>query len=221
MTREWFFVFIYFQTILSGVIVLLSVLFFRKRFTATRLVALHFAFSLVFSLSFFIIPFRGKEINVPGSLWTICSTLVLCALFNSALNNRHRILFVTITILFLSFAIINLLYFQQLDTNSYSKSLSALLLISCCLLYFYRLLIDLPTSKLSNTPMFWFAVGVLIYNAGTLFLFAFTSYLVNVLHDDLMIYWTLHNVFNIIQHLIIIIGLVVDLRNIQSPQPVR
>ena len=93
--------------------------------------------------------------------------------------------------------------------------LNHIILIVYCILYCYRLLVDLPVQHLQRVPMFWFNSAILIFNAGTLFLFLFASYLVEVLNNDLLIYWSFHNILNIIQHLIVIIGLWQDLRNIR------
>jgi hypothetical protein len=78
------------------------------------------------------------------------------------------------------------------------------------------LLVELPVQQLQTVPMFWFNAAILIYRAGALFLFLFTPYLVKVLNNDLLIYWSFHNILTIVHQIVITIGLWQDLRNIRS-----
>jgi uncharacterized membrane protein len=45
----------------------------------------------------------------------------------------------------------------------------------------------------------------------------FISYLVNVEKNDLLVYWTLHNILKSLEIVMIISALWIDLRNIKSP----
>jgi hypothetical protein len=60
--------------------------------------------------------------------------------------------------------------------------------------------------------MFWFNSGILIFHAGAFFLFSFSSYLVNVQKNDMMMYWSFHNMLSIVERLLILIGLYYDLK---------
>ncbi len=83
-------------------------------------------------------------------------------------------------------------------------------MITYCLLYFYVLMQDLPSLYVHQFPMFWFNSGLLIFHAGTFFLFSFHAYLVNVLKNNMLIYWSFHNMLSIIEHIIFLIGLYYD-----------
>ncbi|HZI23708.1 MAG TPA: hypothetical protein VFD46_01440, partial [Chryseolinea sp.] len=45
----------------------------------------------------------------------------------------------------------------------------------------------------------------------TFFLFSFHAYIINVLKNNMLIYWSFHNVLSIIEHIIFLIGLSYDL----------
>jgi hypothetical protein len=195
MTIEEFFIFVHAQSILSGIIAVLAFVLYRRRSTEVKIIGLIFLVSFLLSTSVYYLPLKGKEVNIAGNLYTICYTAILFFLFDISLKKGYNRLFKLLLIVFSLASIGNFIFIQKLDINTYTNILSALTLIPCCIIYYYRLLIDLPTLKIHRLPMFWFAAGFMIYNAGTLFLYVFTEYLVNVLHNNLLIYWSIHNVF--------------------------
>lgn len=215
MTLQTFLLIVQFQVVLSVLVVLMSVLHFRQKSTETKLIGLTFTFSVIFYFSVGLLQLKGKNVNIPQSISAIFYFLVLTVMYNVALRGRYKKVFLAVAIFFVTFAVSNLLFGQQNDNNTYSKAVRSIILICYCIVYCYRLLVDLPVQHLQRVPMFWFNSAVLIFNAGTLFLFLFTTYLVEVLHNDLLIYWTFHNILNIIQHLVIMIGLWMDLQNIK------
>lgn len=203
-------------TILSVLVVLMSILYYKRRSTESKLMGLTFIVGPITFLSLGILHLKGKNVNIPQSIEPMLYFIALTVLYNFTLGGRYKNFFLATAIFFITFAVSNLLFGQQNDINTYSQAVRSIILICYCILYCYRLLVDLPVQHLQRVPMFWFNSAVLIFNAGTLFLFLFTSYLVEVLNNDLLIYWSFHNILNIIQHLIVIIGLWQDLRNIKS-----
>lgn len=203
-------------TVLSVLVVLMSVFRFKRRGTESKLMGLTFIVGPIAFLSLGILHLKGKNVNIPASIETILYFIGLTMVYNFTLRGRYKIFFLVAALFFTTCAVINLLFGQQNDINTYSMVLRSIILIGYCILYFYRLLVDLPVQHLQRVPMFWFNSAILIFNAGTLFLFLFTSYLVEVLNNDLLIYWTFHNILNIVQHLVIMVGLWQDLRNIKS-----
>ena len=75
-------------------------------------------------------------------------------------------------------------------------------------------MVELPAQHIHHLPMFWINSAFLFYHAGTFFLFAFTAYIIVVLKNDLLVYWTFHNLLSIIEHMIILIGLYYDLKSL-------
>jgi hypothetical protein len=89
------------------------------------------------------------------------------------------------------------------------------LIIFYALYYFYWLLKELPTTRLHRLPMFWINAAHIIFYSGNIFLFGLTSYIVNVLKDNLLVYWMLHNALGLLQASMFIIASVMDLRRIK------
>ena len=64
-------------------------------------------------------------------------------------------------------------------------------------------------------PMFWFNSAFLVLGAGTFVLYTFTSYLIHVLRNDMITYWSIHNMLSIFANLIVMIGLYYDFRQLK------
>lgn len=111
----------------------------------------------------------------------------------------------------------NLLFIQKQNINSYTLVVESIIIIFFSLYYFYWLIEKLPTTQLHRLPMFWLNSAWIFFFSGNLFFFVFISYLVNVEKNDLLVYWTLHNILKSIEILMIISALWIDLRNIKSP----
>jgi protein-S-isoprenylcysteine O-methyltransferase Ste14 len=121
--------------------------------------------------------------------------------------------FAALTVLFTIFWFVNLFAIQQEHFHSYSASILNFLIMAYCIIYFYRLLIDLPTQQLQQLPLFWISTGFLVQGAGASFLYLFTDHLTKFFFDDMLIYWTANSLIGILHVVLIIIGVFIDLKN--------
>jgi len=201
---------------LSIVIVMMSFFRYSVRDVKSKLVGLFHFLSLATYGSVATLDLRGMEVNIPQNIYAIANFIILIVVYYHALNKRYRNFYLVVGIGFLTFGLFNILFWQRMNFNTYTMTVGSFIVVINCILYWYRLMIDLPVQQLQRVPMFWFNSAFLIYNAGALFLFLFTEYLVKVLHNNLLIYWTFHNILIFVQQLVIIIGLWQDLRNIKS-----
>ncbi len=215
MKVELFFVVGHVATGLSLFILLMAFLPYKGRKIESRLIGVSSSISLASHLTIIFIPFHGKQVNLPQNIATLLIFLPLALAYHLILNRRYQTFFSSSTLCFLAFGICNLFFWQKDDYNTYTLAVGSLILIVYCILYLYRLLVDLPVQELQTVPMFWFNSAILIYRAGTLFLFLFTPYLVKVLNNDLLIYWSFHNILNVVHQIVLTIGLWQDLRNIK------
>jgi len=216
MTLETFLVIAQTQVFLSVLVVLMSFYQFRRRTIEIKWLGFTFLLGPVIFTMILLVQLKGKSVNIPQSANAIFFFLGLTAVYNTALKRRYEKFFTFIAAMFTLFAVCNLLFIQQDSNNTYSQAARSVIMVGFCVLFFYRLLEDLPVQHLQRVPMFWFNAAFIIYNAGTLFLFLFAAYFVEVLHNNLLLYWSFHNILNIIQHLIVMVGLWQDLRNIRS-----
>lgn len=219
MTMEIYLLLVLAQTVLSAIVAILSLIRFRSRNQIVRLIGFVFLVSFLANIGAWILvrsgTFRGY-VNIPYPIYAIISLCLYSRLYFLLLHKKRAGVFIFVTSAFVIFALINIFFIQKTTHNSYSFLLHSAILIVYCLLYFYVLMDDLPSLYVHHLPMFWFNSALLVFHAGTFFLFSFTAYLVNVLKNDLLIYWSFHNMLSIIEHVIFLVGLYYDLILLKS-----
>ena len=215
MTLEAFLRIALVQTLLYGLGSVFAFVYFGKRSRYILAIgALCLASVLGDVISHVLLSFRINP-NYSASVYHILALPIVSMIYFSVTNNKNKWTFILIASLYLLFGIVNLLFIQQQTINSYTLIMMSIIILIYCLYYFYWLLKELPTMHLHKLPMFWINSAFMIYFAGNLFLFVFTSYLVSVLKDNLLVYWSLHNFLGIIEMTMIIFALWMDLQNIK------
>jgi hypothetical protein len=114
------------------------------------------------------------------------------------------------------FGIVNFLFIQTKYVNSYSNSLHTLIILILSIVYFYKLLRDLPAQQLQRLPMFWIISGFFFSNAGKLVIYTVTHYLIHFVQDNMIIVWSFHNFLTIIANLLIGYGAWLNHKQLRS-----
>jgi hypothetical protein len=209
MTLESYLVVVYVQAALSGIIALMCFYKFNARENVVKLIGLLFSLSFLSTMSTLNFGYG----NITGSVYFLLSVIIAGWIYNQATGRKYATLLLATSIIFVGFAVINLLFIQKNANNSYSKMAGSFIIILYCVFYFYHLMQELPTVHVQRLPMFWFNSAFLLFYAGTVFLFAFTGYLIHVLKDDMLAYWAFHNVLFIMHQLIILVGVTYSFRS--------
>jgi hypothetical protein len=220
VTIEIFEYVVEFQTILFALGGILALIKIKLRSFVIKLVGVALLVSVFCnSLAAFLIYQKlNFYLNYVGSTaYSIFIFPLLTTLYFHLIKFKHKTLLIILVVFFELFALINAIFIQTHQLNTYTLIILSLIVTFYALYYFYELLRLPPESELQRLPMFWINTGYFIYYAGNFILFVFTSYLVNVLNNNLLVYWTFHNVLAIIETLLIITGIWMDLRNIKSP----
>lgn len=137
----------------------------------------------------------GYNQNVIHAIYGMLEMIFVFFIYQRLFNNRPRTAVVIVVLVFLlAAAVLNLLIGQGTNINSYSFTAQAFIYSVLAVVYFFYLLQHPPVVMIQRFPPFWFNVGVMVYFSGNLILFTLTHYLVHQLKNDLMIYWTFHNV---------------------------
>ncbi|MBI3218427.1 MAG: hypothetical protein HYZ44_02850 [Bacteroidetes bacterium] len=136
-------------------------------------------------------------------------SIIQITIFLVILNSELKIKLGNAGLILLSFAsIISLFYLGSNNSFNYVTSyVGGLILILLCLIFLYRLLIDLPTVDIFHYPILWIVFAILIYYGGTLFLFLFNNYLLSINIVSHKSIWILHNTLNIIKNLLFALAL--------------
>ena len=164
-----------------------------------RLVYLLLTVLLVESIS--NILWYQKMNNLPiYHFYTVLEFLLITAIYKKVLANLFsKLFFIVISISFVLFAIVNTLFFQDLQTfNSNTTTLTGVVVILFSLCYFYALLKEVKYNNLETNPMFWINSGFLIYFSSNLILFFMNNSLFKRITEASYILWGLHAFINII-----------------------
>ena len=188
---------------------------------AVRLIGIIFFAGFLSNLSSWVLTRTGifREFsNLPGIFYFVICSALYSYLYVVELFRKRALLVIVITASSAIIAFINFYHFQKTSVNSNVFVIYAGILMVYSLWYFYVLMRDLPSLHVHQMPMFWFNSAFLVLGAGTFVLYAFTSYLIHVLRDDMITYWSIHNMLSIFAHLIVFIGLYYDFKQLKNHQ---
>lgn len=199
--------FLFAITVLQTLSCIVAVLFYftnnaqgRKEFVLFG--ALLIASAVADLLQFLMYFGLGLNANIVFNVYHFLELILLFLWFRDLLKGvlDERVVYGTGAAI-LVFALINLFAIQGVHgINSYTRVPLGTMLIIFCLLYFYKLLRDIPKRSVQQLPMFWIVIGLLTYYAGSFFVMIFTDYMVNVLKDNLVNPWTFHNFLGILRN---------------------
>jgi len=128
-------------------------------------------------------------------IYTIFEFILLAFIFKPFL---HRLFIKIVLVTFPTFAIINSVFIEHLNTmNVLNRSISALLIMFFALNYFLFNLRELKVQRLELEPLFWVSIGVLFYNAASFFIFIFSKDL-GPFREAWFTYFGIHAFFTIL-----------------------
>ncbi|MDY8135173.1 hypothetical protein [Aquimarina sp. 2201CG5-10] len=154
-----------------------------------------------------------KMNNLPlYHFYTIIEFLLIVNIYKTVLSKTFpKWFFNFLSIGFSVFAIVNILFLQNLNTfNSNATTLLSILVIFFSLSYFYTLLKEVRYSALETNPMFWINSGFLIYFSSNLILFFINNNLFKGSTEASYLVWGLHAIVNIVLTLFYTIALWVN-----------
>lgn len=161
------------------------------------------AFSMI---RVFVFHQGANTIISVGSLFDFSFLLLF---YRSLFKQRSVRAFISIIIIIhLCFAIINSIFIQGIsNTSTYTFVFRSIAFIVISLLYFYTLIRELPTERITKLPMFWINTAVLLYSSGTFFQWLLLGYIINNLKGDVVNTYTIKNALGVVFYLVITVGL--------------
>jgi hypothetical protein len=115
-------------------------------------------------------------------------------------------LFVVINVLFLLFSIPNLLFIQKLSPNYYTMTMQYLLILGFCILFYYKMLKELPSIQVQKDPLFLIVSGWFFTHAGQVVLTLVSTYMLSILKDNMQVLWLMFLFLNFFGNLIKTVG---------------
>jgi hypothetical protein len=145
--------------------------------------------------------------NFFGNLFTVLHVPVLSIFFYVVLKgNKLKIILIVINAIYLILSSSNFFFVQKLSLNTYTTIAEKLIVMMLSIIYFYRLLNDLPADKIYEIGLFWIISAMFITESAKLVLFSFVTYLITAYKDDLVVLWVIHNSMSVVYNLIIAWG---------------
>lgn len=216
MTIEKLLVIIKVTMFLHGLITVLCFLYFKQRSLQMKFLGVNFLCLFLSYHSMGVFQLKGMEVNIPTNIEILSSFFSITALYYFQFQKRYTAFFLGLMVFFAIFWSVNILFIQKTFFNSYSASVLSFATMTYCVLYFYKLMKDLPEQHLQYVPMFWISTGLLVQGAAATFLYLFTAYLTKFFFDDVLIYWTFHSLLGILQLVPIIVGVSMDFKNVMA-----
>lgn len=146
--------------------------------------------------------------NDVGTMYQIVELGLLLWMYYLAFDNKKlkSLTIATVTVL-TALGIINWIFIQKGGINSYTFAIDSLTLWGVSLYFFFWYAVSTQRKNPVQKALFWINTGLVIYLSATLLLFMATEYLITVVNDDLIAYWTYHNIMAIIANIFFFYGL--------------
>jgi hypothetical protein len=184
-------------------------------------VFLWLAYSMVFSVvcdvAGRILIELGISPNFSNTIYWLFGIVPVSLFFYYAINWKGlQFSLKAINFIYLAFALINFLFIQTEGVNSYTNILYSLIILVLSILFYYKLLRELPAQDLQKLPLFWVVSAFFFSNAGKLAIYTVTHYLIHFVKDNLIIVWSFHNFLTIIGNLLIAYGAWLNHKQLRS-----
>jgi hypothetical protein len=203
--------FIYDVTYYTLVLVIIAIIMLAYRFSHQPPELKGLVYVLMFSLGCDLLTeflYYVKNFNnIGGTIYGTINPMLFSYFFYHCLRwPKWRRPLILVNLILLIFFVYNGLFLQKVAINSYSAILGHLLILFLSICYYYKLLKELPTSRIQDLPLFWIISAFFFTYSGKLVLMMVTNYMVTVLNDNLMVLWTLHNGLSALGLIILIRG---------------
>jgi hypothetical protein len=150
--------------------------------------------------------------NITANIYAIFNPLIISCFFYYCIGwktlAKPLLIFNAIYFILSS---LNFTFIQKIEINTYSSIVEKLLIMGLSILYYYKLLKELPTEKIYNLGLFWIVSALFFSNSAKLVLFSFVQYLISIFQDNLVILWSIHHFISILCNLVIAFGVWLNL----------
>jgi hypothetical protein len=175
------------------------------------------SFSLLETLISLVLYTNGINPNYALSVFEFFSLSIYSCFFYYTLKwRRLKNALLAVNIICCLFAIVNFLFIQEKFVNGYNRTLQSLIIILFSLIFFYKLLKELPSQQLQKLPVFWIVSGIFFSHAGQLSISATTNYLIQVANDNMIVGWMIHYSLTIIANILIAYGVWVNYKQLKN-----
>jgi hypothetical protein len=214
MTKSIENLFIYLAAI-TDILLILVFYFIRTRIRKDKKILVIF----IYCLSSLILNFIGEHLArqylyIYYAIFTIIEYLIFTSFFWLFISSSiMKKIIVTLSVLFILFVFGYLEYSGYLRIDSLSIGIETILIIIYSFYYMYQEMKETNNSLVYNKYQFWVISGILIYLAGSFFIYIYAN---QVKASVMSEFWFLTNVFYIIKNLFFGVAIMLYLRQPQK-----
>lgn len=168
--------------------------------------AFGFAIDVLARLLWYVRSLVHVNPNSVGHLYQLFGTAFISVFFYHAIQwPTLKRAFIFVNILYFIFSLVNLLFLQKSSLHSYSQTLQSIIILLLCIIFYFKLLKELPTQQIQKLPLFWIVSGFFFSYAGKLVIYAITHYMIAI-GDDFILISIFHVSLTLIAYLIMAVG---------------
>lgn len=139
------------------------------------------------------------------TIFTLIEYLIFSSFFYMIIPNRKMKQLITVlSSLFVVFTVLYIIKNPKIKIDSYCIGIETILIIVYSFYYMYQELKETKESFIYNNYSFWIISGILIYLAGSFFIYIYANQLKSGLLSD---FWALTNLFYIIKNVFFAIAI--------------
>jgi hypothetical protein len=193
---------------------------FNRQPLTIKWLAITLLFSFLCDTTGRVLYYFGVSPNISSNTYILLSTSFISIFFYNAIGWKQlKSPLLIVNLVYLIFGLINLTYIQAITINSYTFIFQSVVIIVLSLIFFYKLLKELPAQQLQRMPLFWIVSGFFFSFSGKLVIYTATQYLVTYIKDNLTLVWSFHNFLSTIANLLIATGAWIKYKELTSPRP--
>lgn len=155
--------------------------------------------TVCFEIGGFYLVSKGQNNLYLFHMFTYFEAILYALIFIDLLKGSQKNVVRILLVCFLIFSVINSALWESFIVfNSNQRYLGGVFIIVYICLYFIQIFNEAKIQKIESDPYFWMTAILLIYTAGTLFLFILADEILTAKNNAL---WDLHSVLNILLNL--------------------
>jgi hypothetical protein len=163
-----------------------------------------FSTELLSSLGVYFLKINPNYIINP---MYVVSLIWISSFFYNAIGWKSlQFSIVIINVFFLLFGLANILFIQRMSPNYYTMTIENLLILGFCILFYYKMLKELPSIQVQKDPLFLIVSGWFFTFAGQVVLTLVSTYMLSILNDNMEVLWIMFLILNMLGNFIKALG---------------
>jgi len=153
-------------------------------------------------------------LKLNSEYWFICykilAFITIHYFFYKLLEGNYRNLFMLFIFSFLLLMTYCFCEWKQsafFDISAYFNSLQTIVVLIFSLLWIVRVFTNLELDSFTNSPIFYFVSGLILYYSGTVFLFLLSSFIFKMDKSNFQSFWMLNIFLNLVLRTLLIVGI--------------